>query len=183
MIVPFRKTDNGAIDLFPQDQTGTQDTLTCPISDADDIDAIFELFWNAMPKPWVCGLDGKKEMKSNSKKSAKEKFIRLVNGGVDPRYLTRQAKLYASKLQNDPTHKPQFTPMTVTWLNKEGWKDIDDSNVHDIAPEGEEVRPRWTKGCVWRDLNTQPPYVGAPLGAYCGRWKWTGRRWQLEGAR
>lgn len=171
----------------PQLNKNKKEKDSCSIGSADTnaIDALFEQFWTAIPKPWIYKPDGSKQAKANPKKPAKDKFIKLVEGGVDPEFLVAQAKQYAANLQDDPTDKPQFRPMVISWLNQHRWDNAGADAVDDTdTTTGNEVSPRWkTDPHAWSDINNPPPWPDAPVGTYCGRWMKASTRWMFMGAR
>lgn len=80
-----------------------------------------EQFWPAYPR----------RKGSNSKAEAREKFIRLAVGGINPQMMIERVKAYAqSRIGEDP----QYTMQTTKWLNKRHWED-------DLSPPPGAARP------------------------------------------
>jgi len=73
----------------------------------------FEKFWEAYPS---------RQQHSNPKKPARQKFEKLVKGGIDPRVLITAAKDYGRQVERQGTD-PRFVPQAVTWLNQERFAD------------------------------------------------------------
>lgn len=69
-----------------------------------------EQFWPAYPR----------RKGSNSRAEAREKFIRLAVGGINPQTMIDGVRAYAASRAGED---PKFTAQTTTWLNKRLWED------------------------------------------------------------
>jgi len=71
----------------------------------------FEKFWSAYP-----------EDKRTDKNKAKWKWKELMEKGVDPTLLIRQAHGY-SRLVKKEAREPRYIKTAVNWMNDRGWED------------------------------------------------------------
>lgn len=76
----------------------------------DNYENEFEIFWEAWT-PY--------DMPKGTKKTAKDKFIKIRKSGVELETLLSSAKTYCDM----SSYNRSKTKHMVTWLNQEGWKD------------------------------------------------------------
>ncbi len=76
----------------------------------ESANARFSELWSVYPK----------RAGSNPKQPAEKKFLHLVRAGTDPADIIAGARAYAASVSGAD---PQFTAMTITWLNQGRWKD------------------------------------------------------------
>lgn len=93
-----------------------------------EAEAAFERFW-AIRAPRTGG---------DHREPARRKFLALVASGITPETLEARMKRHIATQRSIGKLGTEFTPMTATWLNKQGAKDdapqIDRQNVVQLDP-------------------------------------------------
>ncbi len=107
----------------------------------------FDKFWSVKPK----------RRGSNPKDKAKEKFLRLVAGGIDPEKIIGAARRWRQNELDLGKDNTEFVPMAVTWLNQTRFNN-------------DEYQPPEVKNVPDRIFS-------------CGQWwVWTGEKYAIEEA-
>lgn len=95
---------------------------------------MFEDLWELWPKR-----EGR-----NPKKPARLKFIALLKKGASWQDITDGLIRFKATLVRNGT-EPRFVPQMITWLNQEGWNDVE-SEIPRAQLNGTVVGKAWANG-------------------------------------
>jgi uncharacterized protein YdaU (DUF1376 family) len=84
---------------------------------APDSGSLFDRFWTAYPH---------RGEHSDPKKPAREKFARIVRGGIDAETVIRAAARYAATVRG---RDPEKVAQAITWLNQARWEQYSASSA------------------------------------------------------